>query len=272
MCYRKRLAVFFYFSFTFSFFSQRLNVYDTLLSHHLFSHLEAEKKSEYFLDKGNNLKRRVFLSSEVLHYHKSHEDSIYHFLKQAYGSRFNTLVFVAGETVGWQKDNNEAFSWKRGELINKQKIDQVYAALSEMENQPRRPGFLHEEENNHFFFYHHYLIDSVNRIIYCYNSLIGKFRGKIIYSRTGEITEEHGFYANGKVFYDYYGKVMTIYNQHGKKIFTSDSSTIKKYNENEEVVWDYDKVNRESTNNNITYKTKSYYKEIYFMWRKVMSE
>ncbi|MFN5182707.1 MAG: hypothetical protein ACK5D5_06750 [Bacteroidota bacterium] len=261
----RKIFLLLYFIFSFCiFFSQKINVYDTLLSHHLFTHIETEKKTDYFLDKDGNLKRIVFLSSETKHYHKSHEDSIYYFLKKSFGDKFKSLVFIAGENIKWSLDAEKKFSWKKGQIIKKEELDKIYSSISEMDYHPKRPEFVREEENNHFFFYHNYLLDSSKKIIYCFNGLNEKYRGKIEYNKEAVIISDCGFYPNGKTFYNMSDRELVIFSIEGKKIFLSNATRVYLFGNKGEGQVEIDKII--SKNQDL----KNYYKELNYLWKNVM--
>jgi hypothetical protein len=260
-----KLSVFVFFILTGKLFCQKINVYDTLLSHHLFTHIETEKRKDYFLDKNGNLLRKVFLSSEILHYHKSHEDSIYHFLKSIYDEKFNSLIFEAGEDIKWETDGVEVFEWKKGEKIDKSKLDRVFASLTEININLRRPAFLIEEEKNHFFYYHNYLLDSLKKTIYCYNRKKGKCNGKIVYNVSGIIENEKGFFPNRTSFYDFDGANLIIYSKPGQKRFLINFDTVSLYEKESELKQLFKKKGNTKKDEQLK---KIYYKEINELWRK----
>ena len=264
----KLLCVFVFF--VGSYLAQRINVFDTLVSHHLFSHLENEKKDNYWLDDKGYLRRKVILSSDEQHYHKSHEDSIYIFLKEAYKDKFENLIFFSGEKINWILDGSEKFSWKKGIILNKEKLDKVYANLAEINCHPKRPLFMQDEESAHFFFYHNYLLDSIKQVIYCFNTLKGVFRGKIFYNESGQIISEKGYYDNGSVFYELTQDFFTMFTQKGEKIFESDKNKITRFSEQGKTLWNYDRQTRKITGSSMA--IKDYLNEVSAYWKSVMKK
>ena len=253
-------------------FCQRINVFDSLLSHHLFSHVELERKEDYYLKKDKTLERKVYLSSEVLHYHKSHEDSMYEFLKKAYGKDFQGLTFIAGETVEWKTESGQKFGWKKGEKLSKIKLDKVYSTLKEIKSSPYRPNFLQGEEQNHFFFYHNYLLDSVRKKIYCYNSLNGSPDGKIDFNENGQILKETGFYENGKTLYDFDGQTLKVFGASGNQMFTCNEKSIVGLDSKNGIIWEYDKAKTAFTVKGTIKNINEYYRELNYLWKENMKE
>lgn len=254
----------------------QFNVYDTLLTSHLFAHLDQEKKADYTLDKKGLLKRTVSLKDGDVHYHKSHEDSLHNFLKKAFPEKFSGFVFVAGENVKWTQGKDSVFAWKKGKKIEADKLKKVFSSLTEMPAHPKRNTALgKEEEEAHFFFYHNYLLDSSARTIWCFSKLEERYKARIVFDASGNITGETGYYPEGKKLYEVKGQILNVYYKNGNRMFCNDGKFIAEFDDAGKEKWRYEIETRKMTSADpgiTAAKIHEYYTRLYALWKKEMGE